>query len=38
MVKTLKTIEKVKCQKIDKFYFKSPEGRIYKYSSSDSVI
>ena len=24
--------EKVKCQKIDKYYFRNPKGRIFKYS------
>ena len=24
--------EKIKCQKIDKFYYKTPKGRVFKYS------
>ena len=24
--------EKIKCQKIDRFYYKTPKGRIFKYS------
>ena len=24
--------EKIKCQKIDKFYHKTPKGRVFKYS------
>ena len=31
MVKTLNMTEKIKCQKIDKYFFKSPEGKIKKY-------
>ena len=31
MVNTSNIVYKVKCQKIYKFYFKSPEGRIKKY-------
>ena len=25
-------IQKVQCVKIDKYYFRNPKGRIYKYS------
>ena len=32
MVRTLSVNEKVKCQKIDKFYYKTPKGHIFKYS------
>ena len=28
MLKTLNMIEKIKCQKIDKYFFKSPEGKL----------
>ena len=31
MVKTLNMTEKVKCQKIDKYFFKNTKGRIQKY-------
>ena len=31
MVKTLNMTEKIKCQKIKKYFFKSPEGKIKKY-------
>ena len=24
--------KKIKCQKIDRFYYKTPKGRIFKYS------
>ena len=31
MVKTLNMTEKIKCQKVDKYFFKSPVGKIKKY-------
>ena len=31
MVRNLNVTEKVKCQKIDKYFFKTPKGRIKKY-------
>ena len=30
MVKTLNMTEKIKCQKIDKYFFKSPRGKLNK--------
>ena len=31
MVRKFNMTEKIKCQKIDKYFFKSPEGKIKKY-------
>ena len=31
MVSNFNMTEKVKCQKIDKYFFKTPKGRIQKY-------
>ena len=31
MVRNLNVTEKIKCQKIDKYFFKTPMGRIQKY-------
>ena len=31
VLKTMNVTEKVKCQKIDKFYFRDPSGAIRKY-------
>ena len=32
MVRNFNMTEKIKCQKIDKCFFKTPKGRIRKYS------
>ena len=32
MVRNFNMTEKIKCQKIDKYFFKNPKGRIQKYS------
>ena len=31
MVRNFNVTEKIKCHKIDKFYFKTPEGRIKNF-------